>query len=131
VRVTHGTPIPAPSQKPFIKTVGTDGRNGTFELRQNSTRRGKPKNVAGAMVFTYTGPNAPQDINAWKFATATTKTTIELPFPPSATGDTVWVTAFWQNAKDESGPAANPVSVNLPAGGMLPKETVEAMKIAA
>jgi hypothetical protein len=69
----------------------------------------------------------------WTFATSTTKTSFELPFGPSATGDTVWISAFGQNAKDESGPASMPTSVNLPAGGALPREAEQPtpMRIAA
>ena len=103
----------------------------TIELSQTKTKRGKPAKVAGAMIFTHTGATAPQSIDTWRFATATTRTTIEIPFGPSATGDTVWVTAFWNNSRDESGPAGTPVSINLPAGGVLPKEVGETIRLAA
>jgi hypothetical protein len=125
VRKTHPSSTPAPSQKPFIKVVKTDGRTVTIELRQNASKRGKPVDVAGATIFTATGAAAPVSGEDWKFLANTGKTVVEIPFAPSATGDTVHVTAFWNNAKDESGPAANVVSINLPAGGVLPSEAGE------
>jgi len=126
VRKDKPTPKPVPSQKPFVKVKKVDGRTVTIELRQDKSKRGKPANVAGATVFTASGDSAPESATDWKFVSNTTRTTLEIPFPPSATGDTVWITAFWNNAKDESGPAAKPVSVNLPAGGVLPSEANEA-----
>ena len=55
------------------------------------------------------------------FVATTTDTTVQIAFPPSDNGDTVWITAMWVNAKSQTGPAATPVSVNLPAGGVLPQ----------
>ena len=77
------------------------------------------------------GPTAPVENDEWKFAANTTRTTISIPFGPSATGDTVWITAFWSNSRDESGPAAAPVSVNLPAGGSVTYTAVCAVSAAA
>ena len=130
-RKTTTSTIPAPTQKPFIKIVKIDGRTVTVELRQNTSKRGKPAKVAGATVFTATGTAAPEGNEAWSFATNTTKTTFDIPFGPSSTGDTVWITAFWNNAKDQSGPAASAVSVNLPAGGVMPSEVKESVRLAA
>jgi len=122
-------PAPVPTTSPFIQVVKVVQRNVTIELRQASNRRGRPSKVAGATIFTATGTIAPTAVAAWTFIGSTTKTTFEVPFPPSATGDTVWITAFWKNSRDEAGYAANPVSVNLPAGGILPAEAEDAMTI--
>lgn len=129
VRSTTRTPIPPPTERPFIKVAKVDGRTVTLRLQQDSERRAKPAKVAGATIFVGYGPDAPQTMADWEYYTATGRTTVEIDFPPSATGDTVWITAFWQNAKDESGPAAFPVSISLPAGGVLPQ--AQEMKLAA
>ncbi len=128
---TTRTPSPVPATSPVIKVLKTEGRLVTIELSQTKSRRGKPAKVAGATIFTFVGPVAPQGADGWKFVENTTRTTVELPFPPSSTGDTIWITAFWSNSRDESGPAALPVSTNLPAGGVLPKETGETIRLAA
>ena len=128
---TKRTPVPAPTTSPHIKVIKTEGRYVTLELSQTKAKRGKPNKVAGATIFTFTGPVAPQGADGWKFIENTTKTTVQIPFPPSSTGDTIWITAFWSNSRDESGPAAAPISIALPAGGVLPKETSESMKLAA
>jgi hypothetical protein len=116
---------PAPSESPIVTVTNVSGRTVTLKLRQDGERRAKPVNVQNALVFTYTGQAAPQDTNLWTFVMTTTDTTVQIPFPPSETGDTVWITAMWVNAKSETGPAATPVSVNLPAGGVLPAEAGE------
>jgi hypothetical protein len=87
--------------------------------------------VQNALIFTYAGETAPMDTNLWTFVSTTTSRTVTIPFPPSTTGDKVWITAMWANAKSETGPAAEPVSVNLPAGGALPSETEGPMLKAA
>ena len=76
----------------------------TVELLQGASRRGKPAGVAGAMVFTFVGAAAPATMDQWQFAGNVTRPTVELPFGTSASGDTVHITAYWTNAKGESGP---------------------------
>ena len=131
-RATPRKSIPEPKQSPFIKVKRVDGRTVHGELRQETSRRGKPADVAGATIFTHVGPTPPT-ANDWTFAQSITKTSFELTFGPSETGDTVWISAFWQNAKDESGPTSPPTRVELPAGGALPQEADERspMRIAA
>ena len=131
VREGGRIPKPVPSSSPVIKIIKTQGRIVTIELSQTKARRGKPSKVAGATIFTFAGQVAPQGADGWKFVENTTRTTVEIPFPPSSTGDTIWITAFWSNSRDESGPAAAPISIALPAGGVLPKEAGESMKLAA
>jgi len=125
------TPVPVPGVRPFIEVIKVEGRTVTIDLRQSKTKRGKPTKVAGATVFTYTGAIAPLTSDPWKFVTNTTKTLVEIPFGPSSMGETVWIAAFWSNSRDESGPASTPISVNLPAGGVLPQELADVMKLAA
>jgi hypothetical protein len=119
------TPVPPPSAQPFIQVTKVKGRTVTIELRQEEERRGKPAKVTGAQIYTCTGTTPPEAPGDWVFMTAVSKTTVELPFGPSSTGDTVWITASWTNAKNETGPAADEVRVNLPAGGVLPAEAGE------
>lgn len=118
----YRTPSPIPATSPILKVTRTDGRTATIELLQAANKRGKPARVMGAMVFTHVGAQPPFSAGGWQFATLTGRTTLEIPFPPSETGDTVWMTAAWVNDRKETGPAATPVSVNLPAAGGMPAE---------
>ena len=133
VRTGERTSIPAPKGAPILKSGRVDGRTVTVELLQGASRRGKPAGVAGAMVFTFVGPVAPAGMEQWQFAGNVTRPTVELPFGTSASGDTVHVTAYWTNAKGESGPAARVLTINLPAGGAMPAAAGEAkgLKLAA
>ncbi|MEM7806680.1 MAG: hypothetical protein AAF561_01045 [Planctomycetota bacterium] len=125
--------IPAPSEAPVFTNLRVDGRTIYGELRREARGRGKPADVTGAILFTATGPIAPMGMDGWTFAQSTTKTKFTLTMPPSETETVVWISAFWQNAKDESGPASEPVSVKLASGGALPTENEERspMRIAA
>lgn len=127
VTVRDKTPskISAPSTKPFVMVKKVEDRMITIELWKDGASRGKPPFVTSGMVFTSTGPTAPTSVEQWKFAAVVTRTGITLPFPPSETVDTVWISAFWVNAKGESGPSATAVSAVLYPGGFLPSEMEE------
>ena len=131
------TPVPAPASVPMIDLAVSGGRTITLRLHGDENRRGKPKGVKGASLFTFVGPAVPADMDAWKFEGLTTRTTVELDFSAVAGGQaaTVWVTANWYNDRGQTGDACAPVSVNLPASaGARPAGSTGAaagMKIAA
>lgn len=125
--------VPAPSEAPDVVISRVEGRTIYGELRRTARGRGKPADVAGAIIFTGTGPIVPTSMSGWTFAQSTTRTTFSVTMPPSETETIVWVSAFWQNARDESGPASQPISVKLASGGALPTEHEQPtpMRIAA
>lgn len=123
---SNPTPKPAPETAPFIQVVSISGRTVKLQLRTTQAQRGKPANVTGASVFLHIGPNPPGPDTPWSFAANVTKTNVTLPFTPSETGDTAWLSAFWSNAKGQSGPACQPVKIYLPAADSVPKEMEEA-----
>ena len=131
----HRVPTPPPYVKPVLSVTGTDGRNVMLEIKQPTGRRGRPGGVANAMIFvasTEVGGKPPLIGDAaWQFAMTTTVMNVQIPCGDSDTGDTVHFTAFYCNAKAESGPTANAVSVALPAGGVVPALAVERMKLKA
>lgn len=116
-------PAPVPDASPFMKVKSVNGRTVTLELCQDKTKRGRPAKVTGASVFTAAAGATTDDLSAWNFYANTNDTTVDVTFPPSSVGDTVQITAFWRNSRSESGPAAQPVTVNLPASGNLPSGT--------
>jgi hypothetical protein len=121
----HRTPAPVPQTAPILKMLKYEGRTATVELLQSANKRGRPARVVGAMIFQFTGSAPPFDNSMWKFVTITGETRLDIPFPPSETGNTVWVTACWVNSRKATGPSATPVSINLPAGGGLPTVAAE------
>lgn len=121
VRKTHGSPIGVPTQSPFIKVKSINGRQVTVQLQQDVSKRCKPPGVAGATILSAT--TATESTDRWKFLRNTTRPgTVTITFPASSTGDTVYLSAFWWNERGESGPAANPLAINLPAGGVVMDE---------
>jgi hypothetical protein len=115
------SPIPAPSTAPALEIVSVIGLTVKIKLHDTSSdvRRGRPPGVQGASVFSFVGAASPADIAAWKFEGSTGRTTIDIAFDSSvAAGTKVWLTAFWCNAKLQSGPACAPVSANLPGGSV-------------
>lgn len=124
------TPIPAPSQSPFVKVLSVSGQTVTLSLSATQAgKRGKPSGVKGASVFTFVGAVAPTDPAAWKFEGLVTKTKFPLTFDGSTAAATVWVTANWFNERGQTGIACSPVSINLPAATIVPQPS--SMKIAA
>jgi hypothetical protein len=121
VRKTEPTPQPPPADAPLVQVTKVAGRTINIKLidTTNPTRRGKPAGVAGASIFTHIGATPPAEITDWVFQGNTGRTTGSIDFPPTtAPGATVWVTAFWFNNRKASGPAADPISANLPGNGV-------------
>lgn len=118
VRDADPTPIPAPTESPVVDIVATFGNTITVHVhaaKKVKPRGGKPVGVTGAAVFWALGENPPADASGYTFAGNTTKNSFDIMLPGTTpSGSRVWITAFWFNAKMESGPAATPVSVNLP-----------------
>lgn len=117
-------PVPQPDTEPFIKIVNSLGRRVTIELCQSANKRGRPPQTAAATVVAYIGDELPQSFLEWKFMLNTSKTTVELDFGASETAQTVWISAFWTNSRSQSGPAALPISIHLPASGAMPTNTM-------
>jgi hypothetical protein len=62
----------------------------------------------------------PTEQGDWKFEGNVTRTSMDIVFPPAtAPGAKVWFTAFWFNPRLQAGPAATPVSTNIPGGGAM------------
>lgn len=135
IRDTTPSSVGVPGESPVVFAELIRNRRVKLTLRQNSNLRAKPAGVADALIFTHVGPTAPGvGSDQWQYAATISRTTMTLTAPPSETGDTLWISAFWTNAKGQSGPASEPVSVNLPAGGSLPQEQGEVqspMRVAA
>jgi hypothetical protein len=116
------TPVPAPGNPPGIDIVSSVGNTVTIRLHDStsSTRRGKPAGVSGASVFSAVGAVAPTDAAGWTFEGNTSKTVVDVVFPnTSPPGARVWFTAYWFNARKQSGPAAAAVGTNIPGGAAM------------
>lgn len=113
------TPIPPPAHAPALDIVSVSGRTVRIRLHDSTgaSRRGKPAGVAGATIFSYVGQTAPTDPAEYKFEGNTTRTIIDVVFPDTvAPGAVVWLTAFWRNERDQSGPACAAISTNIQFG---------------
>lgn len=119
---TEPSPIAPPSHAPEIDFMPTSTRTIRIRLHNESTfGHGKPPHVVGSTIFSFVGETPPEELSQWKFERNTTRTVIEIDMPASvASGTKVWFSAFWRNAKDQSGPATTPISTVVQYGG-LPK----------
>lgn len=75
----------------------------------------RPTGVASTTIMWASGSTPPASVGEYKLLAQTSKTSVPLYFPTTLpAGATVWLMAFYTNAKGESGPACNPVQTNLP-----------------
>jgi hypothetical protein len=121
-RSNQPSPIPPPASAPDIDIISTTGNTVKIRLHEagEPTKRGKPAGVAGAAVFSFIGANPPTEMSDWNFEGLTTKTVLDIIFPAATSpGSKVWITAFWRNPRDQSGPAATPVTTNIPGGSAM------------
>lgn len=119
VKDREPTASEAPSQSPTMKLVSVRGNIVSIKMSDSvvESNRGRPEGVAGATVLAHVGESAPASILDWKFATNTTRLSVDVPFDPSlAPGTKVWITAFWRGPRDQSGPAADPIVTALGMG---------------
>ena len=113
------TPQPAPGTKPVVSIVSVMGRTVQLRLRDAASphRIGRPPGVSGATILSFVGAAAPASLGQWKFEGNITKTVVNVVFPDTiAPGSLVWITAFWSNRKDQSGPPSDPISAYLQYG---------------
>lgn len=113
---------PAPAFVPELVVVKVDGNTVHVNLRdsQNLSRL-RPDFAKGANVFSYVGAEPPATAEGWFFQGGTTRTRFDVSFDASLPmGTKVWLTAFWKNERDQSGPACQPVPVTLLGGASLP-----------
>jgi hypothetical protein len=115
---TERTPIPAPSTSPSIDIKSVDGRTVTLRVH-GDTGRGKPAGVNGLSLFSHVGPTPPASISDWHFEGNSGRAKVLVVFDDSVPpGSPVWFTAFWFNNRKQSGPACDPVSINIAGGGV-------------
>ena len=97
----------------------------------SATKRGRAPLTAGAKVYTFVGASYPSDPTLWSYQGDYTKARVEIEMPASVPGGSqVWIMAAWYNSKGETGPIAEPVSINIPGFGASELAS-PAMKIAA
>ena len=125
IHSTTRTPVGRPTHQPVVSIERTRGRTVLGKITGPTGRRGRPAGVESIVVFMHAGPTPPDSIDGWTYADTASRSTFELAFGPSETGDTAWLTAYYLNARGEAGPAATAVSVALPAGSPMPKERDE------
>jgi hypothetical protein len=113
------TLIPRPTDPPAVDIVSVSGRTVRFRLHDSTTvRRRKPAGVQGAVIFSFVGPEAPNERAALKFEGITTRTKAEVTFPVTvAPGEHVWLTAAWFNPRTQSGPMSRPAGAVIQFGG--------------
>lgn len=115
------TPIARPADPPAVDVISVNGRAVRIRLHDHgSNRRGKPAGVQGAAIFSFVGPEAPNERAALTFEGITTRTKAEVVFPATvAPGENIWLTAAWFNPRSQSGPMSAPVCAIIQFGGTM------------
>jgi hypothetical protein len=115
-------PQPAPGVAPKLNVTKVDRNIVSVQLCDATTlSRVRPDFAKSANVFSFVGESAPTTNEGWFFQGGTTKSRFDVSFDASLPmGTKVWLTAFWKNERDQSGPACAPVAVVLLGGGALP-----------
>ena len=97
------------------------GQRDTDCLRRPAAGVGvaEPNDAAGISGFSFVGAEPPDAISSWVFQGNSTRQITTVTFDADLpAGTVVWFTAFYFNAKGQSGPGCSPVSAILAGGGM-------------
>lgn len=113
---------PAPATSPTLLVLGVNGNTVSVRLRDSTNpSRVRPDFAKSANVFSYVGEAPPTTADGWTFQGGTTRNRFEVVLDSSLPiGTKVFLTAFWKNERDMSGPACTPVPVTLMGGAALP-----------
>ena len=113
------TPRPIPAYAPAIELLDIVGHTVKLRARDpmNPDRRGKPENVAGVRLWSYVGASAPASLDSWKIQGNSTRAMFEVAISASVpAGSMIWLTAQYFNARQEPGPAGEPMSLTIGGG---------------
>jgi hypothetical protein len=121
-RAAEPTPVPIPGQAPELKVVSIYGHTIRVSLRDSThERRGRPRGVAGAQLYSYVGTNPPNETEGWTPQGTVTRSIFDVVFPVTVpAGAKVFFTACWYNPRGMTGPACTPVVSNIGYEGALP-----------
>jgi hypothetical protein len=117
-RVSASAAIPRPASAPSVWVESVRGSIVSVQLFDaNVVRRGRPPQVAGAILLTYVGDQPPATDGAWSFFDTTSETSVEIRFPASTPpGAKVWIQAAWMNPTMQKGPRSEPIFTHLQFG---------------
>jgi hypothetical protein len=119
--------VSRPMRAPLLYVNDVDGRTVKLRLHDaDSMRKGRPRDVSGAVVFAFVGDLPPPvpgagnvgGVDGWQFVRNVTRTklnvTLHADVPP---GTKVWFIAAWFNWRQERGPMCMPVYTHIGYGG--------------
>jgi hypothetical protein len=107
---------------PELDAIRVEGRLVTVRVRQAGVETAaRPIGSVGAYIFSYVGPTAPTDPNAYKLEGLCTRRTVQVQFPNDVpSGATAWIAAAWVAQRGgQRGFACTPVSVTIQGGPIL------------
>ena len=121
VRKAVQTPVPPPTAKPRATAAAGPGRTLQVTVQDpDDGRRSRPDGAAGTTILSYVGEVPPADVSGWTFEQNVSGREATLYFNASLPpGTLVWVTAFYYNARGQSGPAATPACDHLGGAGVV------------
>ena len=114
-------PRPVPPEPPVLQLVSVSGRVVKVRIRSGtSASRAKPFGAVGACLYSYVGPTATTDPDAYHYEGTATRGVADILFPNSvASGATVWLSAQWVSARGQLSVGSVPISVTV-QGGAIP-----------
>ena len=120
IRKTRAGSGVVPESAPMVTLSLAAGNKVRVTLSDaDSHKRGRAAGAIGASIFSCVG-ELPSNRGGWKFEGNTNRMTIDIDIM-SQTGSTVWICAQWFNRTSQSGPWSEPVCINVPSWGLMPK----------
>jgi hypothetical protein len=118
IRDTTRTPVDPITDAPLLTILKIFGHNVTVRVRDISgTRRGKPSNARGCMIYSYVGTTPPEDYRQWASEGVITRDSVIVAMPTTlAVGTKCYITACWYNTRG-AGPACTPAAFVIGAEG--------------
>ena len=122
---TRGPAVPMTRVAPIVNLLSCAGRIAKILVKDPSeqSRRGKTRGAVGINIFTYVGPQMPDNVEDYFFQGMTTRTTSEVQFSNSVpSGSLVWISVCWVGRRGELSAASTPISFTVQGGGVAARE---------
>jgi hypothetical protein len=127
-RKTRGAPIAAPATVPTLSVESAWLSTVNLRVRDSveTTRRGRPRSIAGATIYSWVGEAFATDARQLRYEGDATRPLFQITFPEDTPrGSRVWFVACWYTARGKRGAMSRPIDTIIAGGGLQMRQSLQ------
>lgn len=130
-RKARGAMIAAPATVPALSVESAWLSTVNLRIRDSveTERRGRPRSIAGAAIYSWVGEELPTDARQMRYEGDVTRSLFQITLPEGTPrGSRVWFVACWYTARSKRGAMSRPINTIIAGGGL---QMPQSMQLAA